>query len=564
MDVRLPDGTIIKNVPDGTTKADLVTKLQRNGMAVPKEWMAEAPKQESGGLMQTLGNVAAGAVRGAGSIGATILEPIDAAARAVGIENSFIGRRDRRQAMDEGLKNLGADPESTAYGVGKLGAEVAGTAGVGGGIARGLGYIPGVSKAAPTLLRSLETGGISSAGGNMATRTLGGALTGGATAGLIDPDSAAEGALLGAAMPGGIKVAETLGRGLSRGASQILGSATGTSPETVRAAYQAGTRGQRSFLENMRGQAEFDDVIDAAKSGLDQMRADRAAQYRSGMVDISRDKTVLNFAPIDSAVQRVQQMGSYKGIQTNKHAAGIVDEIAEKVSEWKALNPTEYHTPEGLDALKRAIGDIRDSTQYGTPARKAADTVYNSIKSEIASQAPAYERVMKDYATASKDLDEITRALSLGDKASKDTAIRKLQSLMRNNAQSNYGNRLSLAQQLEQAGGVDLVPSIAGQAMNTWTPRGMTGALTKFGTVVAGAGTMSGAVPLSALTLAPITSPRLVGEAAYALGRTAGGVQSAAGRAASPLLLNPELRQIAEGARTALPIAILANQKDRQ
>lgn len=39
MDVRLPDGTIIKNVPEGTTKAQLVDKLQRNGMAIPSEWL---------------------------------------------------------------------------------------------------------------------------------------------------------------------------------------------------------------------------------------------------------------------------------------------------------------------------------------------------------------------------------------------------------------------------------------------------------------------------------------------------------------------------------------------
>ena len=45
MDVRLPDGTIIKNVPDGTTKADLVSKLQRNGMAVPSEWLDAKPAQ---------------------------------------------------------------------------------------------------------------------------------------------------------------------------------------------------------------------------------------------------------------------------------------------------------------------------------------------------------------------------------------------------------------------------------------------------------------------------------------------------------------------------------------
>ena len=37
MNVRLPDGTIIKNVPDGTTKADLVAKLQDNRMTVPSE-----------------------------------------------------------------------------------------------------------------------------------------------------------------------------------------------------------------------------------------------------------------------------------------------------------------------------------------------------------------------------------------------------------------------------------------------------------------------------------------------------------------------------------------------
>lgn len=43
MDVRLPDGTVIKNVPDGTTKADLVAKLRTNGMAVPAEWLNAAP-----------------------------------------------------------------------------------------------------------------------------------------------------------------------------------------------------------------------------------------------------------------------------------------------------------------------------------------------------------------------------------------------------------------------------------------------------------------------------------------------------------------------------------------
>jgi len=34
MDVRLPDGHIIRNVPDGMSKADLTAKLQSNGYDV--------------------------------------------------------------------------------------------------------------------------------------------------------------------------------------------------------------------------------------------------------------------------------------------------------------------------------------------------------------------------------------------------------------------------------------------------------------------------------------------------------------------------------------------------
>jgi len=49
MDVRLPDGTVIKGVPDGTTRADIVAKLKGNGMAVPAEWLAPTPAAVSTG-----------------------------------------------------------------------------------------------------------------------------------------------------------------------------------------------------------------------------------------------------------------------------------------------------------------------------------------------------------------------------------------------------------------------------------------------------------------------------------------------------------------------------------
>ena len=36
MDVRLPDGTVIQNVPDGISKAELTAKLKSNGYDIAK------------------------------------------------------------------------------------------------------------------------------------------------------------------------------------------------------------------------------------------------------------------------------------------------------------------------------------------------------------------------------------------------------------------------------------------------------------------------------------------------------------------------------------------------
>src|SRR5688500_14466377 len=45
MDVRLPDGTVIRGVPDGMTKAELTTKLKANGYDV-SGLMPKAPQQD--------------------------------------------------------------------------------------------------------------------------------------------------------------------------------------------------------------------------------------------------------------------------------------------------------------------------------------------------------------------------------------------------------------------------------------------------------------------------------------------------------------------------------------
>jgi hypothetical protein len=62
----------------------------------------------------------------------------------------------------------------------------------------------------------------------------------------------------------------------------------------------------------------------------------------------------------------------------------------------------------------------------------------------VAQQAPDYAVAMDNYSKSADLLREMERALSLGNKASADTALRKLTSLMRNNVNTNYGERLRL------------------------------------------------------------------------------------------------------------------------
>jgi hypothetical protein len=121
---------------------------------------------------------------------------------------------------------------------------------------------------------------------------------------------------------------------------------------------------------------------------------------------------------------------------------------------------------------------------------------------------------MKQYSEAADQIHEIEKALSLGNKASADAGLRKLQSLSRNNANTNYGNRLDLAKQLQAGGGKDLMPAIAGQAMNSWTARGLGGQLENMTT----AG-MALAHNPALFGLLPFQSPKFVGAASYGAGK---------------------------------------------
>jgi hypothetical protein len=317
--------------------------------------------------------------------------------------------------------------------------------------------------------------------------------------------------------------------GAGKVASSALGLTTGVGEESVARAFKAGAEGDKSFMQNLRGEVPMQDVLDTAKQNLQNLKMQKNAEYKKGMTGVTNDKSVLDFSGIDSALTDAQKMTTYKGQVKNPAGYATYQKMQEAVDNWKKLNPSDFHTPEGFDALKQQLGDIAQSIPYEEKnAKMVANQVYNKVKTTINDQAPTYAKVMGDYSSASELINEIERALSLKDKASADTAMRKLQSLTRNNVNTNYGNRLNLAQQLETQGGSPFINSLAGQSMQSLAPRGLAG--------VGGLGTLGSALtnPYTLLAL-PFQSPRVVGTGANLAGRAYG----SAGRVFGKVPLRP-------------------------
>lgn len=313
-------------------------------------------------------------------------------------------------------------------------------------------------------------------------------------------------------------------------AAEIAGVTTGTGAQPLRVAAEAGLEGGQAghvFRENLRGAAPLEEAVNDARGALQEMRRERGNVYRQEMARVGADNTVLDFNRIDNAVAQAQGVKTYRGRSGTRQEQNlsprtdaIRTEMENSIEHWRSLDPAEFHTPEGIDALKQQLGNIRDATQYGTPERVAADRIYNAVRQTIVDQVPEYARVMRGYEQASRQISEIERTLSLNPNASIDTSLRKLQSTLRDNVNTSFGRRTELAQFLVNSGAPHLMERLAGQALHSWMPRGLprllaAGAVEGPLALAAGVGTAAKAAPALATM-----SPRLMGELAHGLGRT--------------------------------------------
>lgn len=306
------------------------------------------------------------------------------------------------------------------------------------------------------------------------------------------------------------------------------GISTGAGEEALKQAYKAGKTGNEEFVANMRNEVPMENVLNQAKEALGEMRSQRSKAYREGIETTKNNQVFLDFNPIKQAFTETLNTLKSKGIG-GEEASKVGPDTMKKVNEIRGiLNEWEkkrtLHTAGGLDDLKQRLDDVY-SEGMTDQAKRILSNTRNAVKNTIAAQDKNYAKTMADYEQALNLEREIERSLSLGKGKAQETALKKLQSLTRNNVNTDYGFRQELANKLMNMGGKDLMPAISGQALNSWTPRGLVGQGADVGAILA-----TLANPTAALSYAPMaayTSPRLMGETAYKLGQASSKIPGA-------------------------------------
>lgn len=365
---------------------------------------------------QGLRDVAAGGIRGAGSIGRTLLtgadlaselSPLTIAKNLAGgkykdgyLKNTFdrVMKDDAegRGGMDGGLQELGADTNSIGYKGGKLAGEIAGTSGMGGLVANG------VRAAAPALAASrygaplvdaiatsgMKAGGMTGAQ-SMLPRIAGGAITGGAASGAIDPSQTGMGAAIGGALPVGIS-------GIGK-AGQLIGSA-------------------------FKGAPAVDQ--DLARMAIEKYQIPLGASDVSGSTSAKALRSVLNDAPFIGRVGDAQKAAIQSGY--NKAVGGTFGADANKL------------TPDVIDAAKARMGSEFDRIWNNNVLK--VDAPMMQSMAELEKQAAKLPRNEGDSIRAElKDLYSKMNQSEMGDVVIDGQTANKFQSYLRRRAESSSG-----------------------------------------------------------------------------------------------------------------------------
>lgn len=412
-DITAPDGQKYRiNAPDTASESEVMAYAQKSFKSAEP-----APETTLGqDIKQGAGNLLAGAVRGAGSIGATLLSPIDIAKDAIaGKGLSLESNRARRQGMDDALQSMGAEPDSWMYKGGKLGGEIAGTAGMGGAIANAGARVPMLANNAAPLLQAIRTGGLSAGGAGIGVRSAGGALTGAASAGLVNPEDAGMGAAIGGALPPILKGAGAIGSAIGRGVVSMLtpqqqimvakiAKQTGRTVDDVLAAVQKQGPSILGIKPTVPQILQDDAISQLQRSVIN--AGDKSIMAREAAQNAERVAGLGRVAPVFGTVnEAADNAGNLIGNFAKSARANKTDEVRQLFEAVDPFNDTAIKLP--IDAMKAQKAKFMGPGTFGKGT--AANSALSTAEDIGTTVLPAIKPISKASAKT-QSLEQAVRA----------------------------------------------------------------------------------------------------------------------------------------------------------
>ena len=325
--------------------------------------------------------------------------------------------------------------------------------------------------------------------------------------------------------------------------ASAVGFPSGIGPETVSTLYGAGktrpfgaptTPAYEGATAGLREPESITrKTVDLATQSVRNLRNQASQQYKQARQQFGAQAQPVKFDDIRQTIQdlRPENYGTYsrKNMPTSHRAWETMRDMVEDYSDAIQKNPAKAD-PLAIDQFKKDLYERGSKVggKFDTDSARIAREAYQGVRQKLVEADPLYDQMMKSYEAAQDELFQLESTFSLGGKQVRsDTANRKLLSIMRNDANTNYGERLSRGMRLAELDPTgQLMPMLAGQMASSPTPRGLSQLLGGGFAVGGGLGAASGAVSPFTLAALPAFMPRVVGEASLLAGRTAGSVPS--------------------------------------
>lgn len=323
---------------------------------------------------------------------------------------------------------------------------------------------------------------------------------------------------LGTALGAGLPAIWPVARGVGILGREVLGVTTGTGAGTIKEfgkAVRAGGEIAEGAYGALRGKIAPQEIVEEAKSGLNQIIQKRRESYVKQLEKLKTSKKTFDHTPIiEKFNKQLEDFGVFANPDGTPNFSrspwlGRYEKdlmaMSETLKNWWTRAGDD--TIVGIDKLKQTLDDFR----IGSADSRKFDTFVTSLRNEakwLLKNETGYNKLVNDYEKSTGLIKDIEKELSLGDKKSVDTAFRKLSTIFRVNNEV----RKQVFNELNQLSGGTLSAKIAGQQLSELLPRGL------LRPIAVGAWVISGAGIVPVLKLAAFASPRIVGETIGALG----------------------------------------------